>query len=110
MYESPINIIFQNIQEQIAIQTERDILEIVRKCGIDVDKDELVKALNYDRNQYNKGYVDGVNGVLDKIRTRIEKLHKMCDKDDLNMLKQYSTFGMVLDILDEYKAESEGAE
>lgn len=45
--------------------------------------------------------------VLDKIRTEIEKLQKMCDKNDLNLMAQYSAFGMVLDILDKYKAEKE---
>ena len=45
--------------------------------------------------------------VLDKIRAEIERLQKMCDKDDLNLMAQYSAFGMVLDILDKYKAESE---
>lgn len=48
-----------------------------------------------------------VNAVLDKIKAEIEKLQKMCDKNDLNLLAQYSAFGMVLDILDKYKAESE---
>ena len=40
---------------------EQDEL-IVRACmnvGVNVDKDELVKALAYDRHQYEKGYVDG---------------------------------------------------
>ena len=45
--------------------------------------------------------------VLDKIRAEIEKLQKMCDKNDLNLMAQYSAFGMVLEILDKYKAESE---
>lgn len=45
--------------------------------------------------------------VLDKIRAKIEKLQKMCDTNDLNLLSQYSAFGMALDVIDEYKAESE---
>lgn len=45
--------------------------------------------------------------ILDKVRAEIEKLQKMCDKNDLNLMAQYSAFGMVLDILDKYKAESE---
>lgn len=43
--------------------------------------------------------------VIDKIRAEIEKLQKMCDKNDLNLMAQYSAFGMVLDILDKYKVE-----
>lgn len=52
---------------------------------------------------------DCLNCVLDKIRAEIEKLQKMCDKNDLNLMAQYSAFGMVLDILDKYKAETEEA-
>lgn len=48
-----------------------------------------------------------VKPYLDKIRERVEKLQKACDKNDLNLLAQHSAFGMVLDIFDEYKAESE---
>ena len=43
--------------------------------------------------------------ILDKIRAEIEKLQKMCDKNDLNLMTQYSSFGMVLDIFNKYKAE-----
>lgn len=45
--------------------------------------------------------------ILDRIRAEIERLQKMCDKNDLNLMAQYSAFGMVLDILDKYKTESE---
>ena len=45
--------------------------------------------------------------VLDNIRAEIEKLQKMCNKNDLNLMAQYSAFGMVLDILDKYRAETE---
>lgn len=68
---------------------------------------KLTKA---SEDAYNKGYEDGMKAqepILDKIRAEIEKLQKMCDKNDLNLMAQYSAFGMVLDILDKYKAESE---
>ena len=45
--------------------------------------------------------------VLDNIRAEIEKLQKMCNNNDLNLMAQYSAFGMVLDILDKYRAETE---
>ena len=57
-----------------------------------------------------KAYIMGVSEkelILDKIRAEIEKLQKMCDKDDLNLMAQYSAFGMVLEIIDKYKAEIE---
>ena len=47
------------IQEKVHLQIEEEILKAVNRCEIKVDKDELIKALNYDRQQYQKGYEDG---------------------------------------------------
>lgn len=47
-------------QEMIIQQQDEQTLQAIQKVGIKVDKDELVKALAYDRKQYEKGYVDGV--------------------------------------------------
>ena len=55
MYRSPIEIIYGQIQKQI----EGDIFRAVQSYDINVDKDELIRALQYDRNQYEKGYADG---------------------------------------------------
>lgn len=54
MYKSPIEIIYSSIEAQM----ENEIYKEVLKYGINVDKDELIKALKYDRNQYQKGYQD----------------------------------------------------
>jgi len=54
MYESPIEI----IQSQIRTQLEDDVLKAVQRYGINVNKEELIKALRYDRQQYKKGYED----------------------------------------------------
>lgn len=54
MYESPIEVIYQNVQAQF----EDAVLKAVQKVGINVDRDELVKALAYDRGQYARGYAD----------------------------------------------------
>lgn len=43
---------------------EGDILRAVQKYGINVDKEELLRALQYDRNQYEKGYDDGKADAL----------------------------------------------
>ena len=55
MYEAPIHLIQQQIQSKI----EGEILTAVHKIHAEVDKDELLRALQYDRDQYNKGYADG---------------------------------------------------
>lgn len=58
-YESPITIMRRQLANQINIQLEGKVLKAVMECNIDVNKDELIKALQYDREQYQKGYEDG---------------------------------------------------
>ena len=53
-YQSPIEV----IQSQMRSQIEDEIYKAVMKVGVNVDKDELLKALQYDRGQYQKGYTD----------------------------------------------------
>lgn len=53
------NDIIKVIQEDLEAKMENEIVAAVQKCGIYVDKEELIKALNYDRKSYEKGYVDG---------------------------------------------------
>lgn len=60
MYESPIEIITSEIQNMIIQQEENNIFRAVRKIGVNVDKEELIKALKYDRKQYFKGFNDGM--------------------------------------------------
>ena len=60
MYQSPIEIIMGDIQSKIIEHQEKMTMEMVRDIGIKVDKDELVKALQYDREQYSKGYSDAI--------------------------------------------------
>lgn len=54
-YISPISI----LSSEIDMCIENDILKCVSRYGINIDKEELVKALNYDRDQYMKGYAAG---------------------------------------------------
>lgn len=59
MYESPIRLLVQQLETSVREQQEKQIFEAVQKCGVDVDRDELIKALAYDRAQYAQGYSDG---------------------------------------------------
>lgn len=61
MWESPINI-YETISNMVEKEIDGNIIvEIKKQLGIDINKDELIKALQYDRNQYDKGYQDGLN-------------------------------------------------
>lgn len=54
-YESPIKIVIG----QMRVEQENNTFKAVQECGVDVNKEELEKALRYDRDQYRKGYADG---------------------------------------------------
>ena len=67
MYKSPINIemMTSRLIETAKKDTEENIYSAVMSYGVDVDKDELLRALRYDREQYEKGYADGKAAAMD---------------------------------------------
>lgn len=52
MYEPPI---VMKIKSEMDTRLFRAVVE----AGVTIDKEELIKALAYDRGQYEKGYEDG---------------------------------------------------
>ena len=106
MYESPIEKIYGELQTQMIQEDENMVMKAIREVGITVDKEELIKALQYDRKQYTKGYEDGKNEVLDKIRAEVEQI-----TDTMGVsYNQYVSKIDVLNIIDKYKSESEEKE
>ena len=59
MYECPIAIFQNRMEHNIRESVDGTIYEAVLKIGVHVDRDELLRALRYDRDQYAKGYEDG---------------------------------------------------
>lgn len=57
MYKPIIEVIDQ--MPQYIHDRDKYIMEAVLQTEIKVDKQELIRALNYDRGQYEKGYKDG---------------------------------------------------
>ena len=53
-YQSPIELIMSSLQTSL----DGEIYKAVQNVGINIDKDELLNALQYDRGQYMKGYAD----------------------------------------------------
>ena len=69
-YQSPINVIYKGFE----IEFEDGVYKAVARYGINVDKEELLKALAYDREQYDIGWLEGcLHSRYDAVR-RIEKL------------------------------------
>ena len=76
-YISPIE-----IAERISNQIEDNIMEVIFSYGIKIDKNELIKALAYDRGQYEKGYTDGqmVGERRAKVKTTGQKnVYECCE-------------------------------
>ena len=61
MYESPITQIMSDISAQMIQEKENQVMMQMRQTiGYDLDKEELIKALQYDRDQYHKGFTDAL--------------------------------------------------
>ena len=67
MYEAPIELsimqddgVIEKIKMKMAEAQDNYVYECITNVGVNVDKEELIKALQYDREQYEKGYADGV--------------------------------------------------
>lgn len=75
MYESPIELITQDL----LMQMEDRCVEAVQKYGFNVDKEELRKALQYDRNQYDKGFMDGRKEFAEALIEEINKVYSYFD-------------------------------
>lgn len=96
MYINPINEIDKDMEVRINQHFEEMIVKAVRECDIEVDKEELIKALKYDRNQYEKGFADALN----KIRAEIDDLTYYWCEVNPNSVKED-----VLEIIDKCKLE-----
>ena len=98
MYNSPIEMIIGNMR----MQQEGEIFRAVQNIGVNVDKDELLKALQYDRGQYEKGYEDGIkNGI----KEFAENFKLKADKESVRELVNYGNYwGRTMKIPEDSKA------
>lgn len=76
MYESPIELVVSQFQTEIIKQQENQVIKAVQNVGVNVDKAELLRALSYDRDQYEKGYADGYEAgrlaMLDELKRKLQ--------------------------------------
>lgn len=91
MYKSPITVLQERIQIQMDELIESQILKAVQNVGVVVEKDELLKALKYDRGQYDKGWKECKAIYEEKFERIIERLERLrnyelaqdCPKDGM---------------------------
>lgn len=58
MYKSPVVLVVSEFFSDVVKKEDEYIVKCVHNVGVDVDKDELFEALQYDRRQYEKGWND----------------------------------------------------
>ena len=71
-YQSPIEVTMNQVRFEQEKRLEGEVIRAIQDVGVTVDKDELIKALQYDRDQYCKGFVDGYKGDIDKLCKQVK--------------------------------------
>ena len=101
MYESPINKVIGDIVSKMVIDDEDKIMYQVKQAmGYEIDKNELAKALQYDRNQYEKGCRDALDTIADEIR------HFMFEVNPSSSESDYAC-NYILDFINECKNDNQ---
>lgn len=77
MYESPIKLDFtEPVLEELKDEADQYIVRACQKMNVDVDREELIRALQYDRDQYIKGYI----GAVEELTPRLDSLQEYFDR------------------------------
>ena len=102
MYQSPIEI----IQDRMRMELEGEVFKAVQNVGVHVDKEELLKALQYDRGQYNKGFNDGYAKAIEEFAEQIKARAHSTERNDWSADYMISIWESVIDeIATELKGE-----
>ena len=87
MYKPPIEVFVG----QLRSNQEDHIFEIIQDMNVSVDKEELIKARKYDRQQYEKGYQDGIKETVEALDAEVESSDKYIrEYDDSDAQKAYN--------------------
>ncbi len=82
-YKSPIEIYVANVVSEF----DGAVMKACQKVHIEVDREELIKALEYDRGQYEKGFKAGLHSAeaipVEWIRKYIEE-NRLYQSDDFD--------------------------
>ena len=98
MYKNPITVTWnelgdtiEKVVDDMANEMEENIYQAVIKLNIKIDREELEMALRYDRQQYDKGYADGLldgKRIWHRLPETIDQL-----KDHYYYLVKYKDYG-----------------
>ena len=81
-YQSPIELMIGQMRFEHEKRIEGEVMKAVQDVGVTVNKDELIKALRYDREQYEKGFADGRKGDIDKLcqEVKVDTVREMQER------------------------------
>lgn len=75
-WESPITIVEREIQTKLNDDIENAVMmEVQTAISVDINKDELLKALNYSQDSYNKGYAEGHQIADDEYKEKLLNIY-----------------------------------
>lgn len=78
-YKTPVQIIestVETFEEEMQKNLDNQIMQAIKKVGVVVDKEGLIRAMSYDRRQYAAGYEDGYKKAVEDYKQSIETLEK----------------------------------
>lgn len=83
-YESPLELKFNEIKYDLIKKENEILVRVVQEVVPNISEEELIKALQYDRHQYEKGYWDGKAARdAEIVRCKDCKSHDWCSIEDL---------------------------
>ncbi len=91
-YKSPIEIVATQFCVEREKALESEVFNAIHGLDITVHKEELIKALRYDRNQYDKGYKDGYDDGYDKRASEVAREIFEEIEDVLNNIGYFDEF------------------
>lgn len=103
-YQSPISQIYKDVEYKFKEDMENKTMEAIHHFGISVDKEELIKALQYDRNQYDKGYSDGRASMIEEFEDIKADLLNL----EFNFHYDWATTKHIIDIIDNHIKKLKG--
>ena len=108
-YEPPIDITVTMHELYNSLESSREdqiVMHLKENYAIEVNKEELIKALQYDRSQYDKGFRDGQNSVVGCRRYTAGELQQASQKACKKLLTQmYDELKAMPDMWPEYLEE-----
>lgn len=69
-YESPIQVFEKDLGVKVTQEIEHTVFRKVLMLGVEIDKDGLMRALEYDRNQYAEGYYQGYRAGVESAQKK----------------------------------------